>query len=103
MMKTMALPSDSPSEHSQVSTRVDSAHLRALAIEMLDASPLLHGRLRDGSVHVESDGTTLLIYGRVPSFHLKQLVQESLRRLEGITQVENHLIVTDAPRPTTVN
>ena len=55
----------------------------------------LHRRLYGVSdvLDFESDGQTLIVRGRVPTFYLKQLLQESLRELPGIERVDNQVEV----------
>ena len=69
--------------------------LRSLAIESLQASPIFHGRLALGAIRVDSDGATLVLSGSLPSFYLKQLLQETLKRLTGVVSVQNRVIVDD--------
>ena len=69
--------------------------LRLLAIRSLETNPIFRGRLAWSAIQIESDGNTLVLNGRVPSYYLKQLLQETLRRVEGVAQVENHLVVVN--------
>ena len=45
-------------------------------------------------VDFESDGQTLIVRGAVPTFYLKQILQEALRELPGIARVDNQVDVT---------
>ena len=41
----------------------------------------------------EWQGDQLVIQGRVPSFYLKQLLQDALKRLEGVQRIDNRVAV----------
>ena len=41
----------------------------------------------------------LTLRGRVSSFYLKQVAQELIRRLDGVGEVNNHLVVVAPPCP----
>jgi len=69
--------------------------LQSLAIQSLEANPIFRGRMALGAIQVESDGDTLVLNGHVPSYYLKQLLQEALRRVDGVTHVENHVVVVN--------
>lgn len=69
--------------------------LRSLAIQSLEASPTFRGRLGLAGIHIESDGDTLVLNGRLPSYYLKQLLQETVRRVDGVANVENHVLVVN--------
>jgi hypothetical protein len=45
------------------------------------------------NVRCFADGRTLVLRGRVPSFYLKQLAQEAVRRAGGDCPIRNELIV----------
>lgn len=47
-------------------------------------------------VAITQDGRTLLLTGRLPSFYLKQLVQEAVRRVPGVHGVRNMIDVVSA-------
>ncbi|MCC7475179.1 MAG: hypothetical protein IT425_07270 [Pirellulales bacterium] len=42
------------------------------------------------------DGDTLVVRGRVPSFYLKQVLQNALKNLEGVRCVDNRVAVLSA-------
>ncbi len=68
---------------------------RSLAIQSLEANPNFHGRLALAAIQIESDGDTLVLNGRVPSYYLKQLLQETVRQVDGVANVENHVMVVN--------
>lgn len=65
--------------------------LVALARQQLESHP--HFRGRTGGVQIELCGRTLVLSGRLPTFYLKQLVQEAIRRLPGVQHVRNEIDV----------
>jgi BON domain len=72
------------------STR-DRTDLTKLAREHLDRHPHFRGRL--AGLCIEHRGRTLFLSGRLPTFYLKQLVQEAVRYLPGVTHVRNEIDV----------
>ena len=50
-------------------------------------------RSHQDSIHIESDGNTIILTGRLPSFYLKQLLQEAFRHIEGIQRIQNDIDV----------
>jgi|GEM_PF-1660772 len=52
-----------------------------------------HFRRHTNEIVVEFDGHTLVLTGRLPSFYLKQMLQESLRDLEGVAKIDNRVDV----------
>ena len=56
----------------------------------------LHPRLYAVSEMLEfdRDGATLVVRGEVPTFYLKQLLQEALRELAGVARIDNQVDVT---------
>lgn len=61
--------------------------LSALARHHLEHHPHFRGRVSD--VSIEHEGRTLFLTGRLPTFYLKQLVQEAVRHVPGVQQVRN--------------
>ena len=47
--------------------------------------------LDESEVELKED--TLIITGRVPSYYLKQLLQEALRQVDGVNRIENRVDV----------
>jgi hypothetical protein len=60
----------------------------------------LHPRLYSVSdvLAFDKDGQTLIVRGEVPTFYLKQLLQEALRALPGVARVDNQVNVTPRKR-----
>ncbi len=48
-----------------------------------------------GAIRIEAKGDTLVLNGRLPSYYLKQLLQETLRHVHGVAQVQNHVVVAN--------
>jgi hypothetical protein len=61
------------------------------AYQMLAESVQFHGRCKGFSI-VDSDGV-LIVTGCVPSFYLKQVLQELLKRVAGVQRVDNRVDV----------
>jgi hypothetical protein len=67
------------------------AHVEQNATRALDAHPHFRGRTK--TVRIECRHDTLTITGRLPSFYLKQLLQETLRRVDGVDRIDNRVDV----------
>jgi osmotically-inducible protein OsmY len=80
------LPSTLPS-----TSKPERADLSSLARLHLERHPHFRGRL--SGLRIEHRGTTLLLSGRLPTFYLKQLVQEAVRHLPGVQKVRNEIDV----------
>jgi hypothetical protein len=52
-----------------------------------------HFRGRTNSICVECHQEALIVTGRMPSFYLKQLLQEVLRHVDGIEKIDNRVDV----------
>jgi osmotically-inducible protein OsmY len=61
------------------------------AYQMLAESYQFHGRCKGFSI-VHSNGV-LIVTGCVPSFYLKQVLQEILKRVDGVRRVDNRVDV----------
>jgi osmotically-inducible protein OsmY len=61
--------------------------LSTLARQQLEHHPHFRGRVSD--VFIEQRGRMLLLTGRLPTFYLKQLVQEAVRQVPGVKHVRN--------------
>lgn len=59
------------------------------ALQVLERNPHLPRRI----VRLEAEQGRLILRGVVKSYFQKQMAQESLRGLEGLEQIENHLQV----------
>ncbi|MGL4513392.1 MAG: BON domain-containing protein [Lacipirellulaceae bacterium] len=46
-------------------------------------------------VHCEAEGRVLSLYGKVPSFYLKQTAQNLLQSIDGVERIDNHLVVVN--------
>lgn len=77
-------PSDSPREGTDLSS---------LACDHLEQHPHFRGRL--SGLRIEQRGRTLFLSGRLPTFYLKQLVQEAVRHLPGVQHVRNEIDVVN--------
>jgi hypothetical protein len=61
------------------------------AREQLENHPHFRGRLE--SLSIEQRGRALYLSGQLPTFYLKQLVQEILRHLPGVQSIRNEIVV----------
>lgn len=68
--------------------------LSASARRYLESHP--HFRGRTSGVSIEQNGPDLYLTGRLPSFYLKQLVQEAVRHVPGVKNVINEIDVVNA-------
>lgn len=68
--------------------------LTALAQQRLAQHPHFCGRL--SGVTVKHEGRNLYLSGRLPTFYLKQLVQEAVRHIPGVDFVYNEIDVVSA-------
>jgi hypothetical protein len=59
--------------------------------DYLEHHPHFKGRLSD--VSIDQEGRTLVLSGRLPSFYLKQLLQEAVRHVPGVGHVRNQIDV----------
>jgi len=67
--------------------------LSTLARQHLEHHPHFRGRVSD--VFIEHRGRTLLLTGKLPTFYLKQLVQEAVRHVPGVQHVRNLIDVVN--------
>ncbi len=65
---------------SKVGIRIDRA---------LEDHPLLKGK----NVQIQRDNRRVVLEGDVTSYYDKQLVQEIVRRIDGVEEVDNRLLV----------
>jgi hypothetical protein len=68
-----------------------SESLVMLVRERLDIHPLFYGRISLFGIEMVDD--TLILSGRLPSFYLKQLLQEAVRGVPGVTNIDNRIDV----------
>jgi hypothetical protein len=72
----------------------ERTNISSLARDYLEHHPHFRGRVND--VSIDHDGRTLLLTGKLPTFYLKQLVQEAVRHVPGVHQVRNMIDVVSA-------
>jgi osmotically-inducible protein OsmY len=65
-----------------------------MARQYLDSHP--HFRGRTTRISIGCDGRTILLTGSLPTFYLKQLVQEAVRHVPGVLNVINEIDVVSA-------
>jgi osmotically-inducible protein OsmY len=68
--------------------------LSAVARQYLESHP--HFRGRTNGVSIVHEGRNLYLTGRLPTFYLKQLVQEALRHVPGVQNVINQIDVINS-------
>ena len=68
--------------------------LSAVARQYLESHP--HFRGRTAGVSIVCDGRNLLLSGSLPTFYLKQLVQEAVRHVPGVQGIVNQIDVVSA-------
>jgi osmotically-inducible protein OsmY len=69
----------------------ERSNLGTLARDYLEHHPHFKGRLSD--VSIDHEGRTVILSGRLPSFYLKQLLQEAVRHVPGVQHVRNQIDV----------
>ena len=62
-----------------------------VARRKLEQHPHFHGHTTN--LQIKQRGETLYLSGRLPSFYLKQLVQEALLSLPGVREIDNGIDV----------
>lgn len=67
--------------------------LSTVARQYLESHPHFRGRV-DG-VRIDHEGGNLYLSGRLPTFYLKQLVQEAVRHVPGVDFVYNEIDVVN--------
>jgi osmotically-inducible protein OsmY len=72
----------------------DRSDLSTQARQQLERHPHFRGRLN--GVEIKHEGRNLYLSGRLPTFYLKQLVQEAVRHLPGVDFVYNEIDVVSA-------
>jgi len=81
-------------ERATVASSNNHANLSDVARNFLEAHPHFRGRL--GDVAIVDEGKTITLRGRLPSFYLKQLVQEAVRHVPGVHRVRNMIDLVSA-------
>jgi osmotically-inducible protein OsmY len=65
-----------------------------IARQYLESHP--HFRGRASGVSIAYDGRNLFLTGRLPTFYLKQMVQEAVRHVPGVHSIVNQIDVVSA-------
>ncbi|WP_425614000.1 BON domain-containing protein [Anatilimnocola sp. NA78] len=63
--------------------------IQSIAVQALAADPIFRSRLTLCAIQIEVEGDRLVLSGHLPSFYLKQRLQEVVRHLDGVRDVEN--------------
>jgi hypothetical protein len=63
----------------------------SLIRERLESHP--HFRGRCDLLQIESGGDSVVISGRLPTYYLKQLLQESIRLIPAVERIDNRVEV----------
>ena len=58
---------------------------------IVEHHPLFRGRAE--TIQIEQRAGKLVLTGRLPSFYLKQQLQEAVRPIDGVAGIENHVEV----------
>ena len=66
----------------------------SLIRERLERHPHFRGRF--GLLQIESIGDSIVVSGRVPTYYLKQLLQEVVRLTPGVERIDNQVEVLRA-------
>ena len=64
----------------------------SLIQERLEGHPQFRGRTR--LLQIESVGGSVVVSGRVPTYYLKQLLQEAIKAIPDVAQINNRVEVT---------
>lgn len=75
-------------------TTPERSDLTALARQQLEHHPHFRGRM--SGLSIEQRGKTLCVSGRLPTFYLKQLLQETIRHIPGVQRIHNEIAVVSA-------
>jgi osmotically-inducible protein OsmY len=73
--------------------RSDRTDLSTVARQYLETHPHFRGRIN--GVSIAHQGRDLFLTGRLPTFYLKQLVQEAVRHVPGVQYVYNQIDVVN--------
>jgi osmotically-inducible protein OsmY len=74
-----------------VNSATDRVDLIDTARKQLENHPHFRGRL--DLLSIDQRGKTLYLSGQLPTYYLKQLVQEIVRRLPGVQSIRNEIDV----------
>ena len=59
----------------------------------IDQDPANHPSMRGKNVRIQQEKRRVILEGDVDSYYDKQLLQEVVRRIEGVEEIENRLLV----------
>ncbi len=77
------------------STELPTRRIEETARDRLRQHP--HFRGRERLISMRFDGGVLALAGSVPTYYLKQLLQEALRDIDGVDQIMNGVTVHNPP------
>lgn len=60
--------------------------------ERLEGHPRFRGRIH--LLRIEAKGGSVVVSGRLPNYYLKQLLQEAIKAIPGVAQIDNCVDVT---------
>jgi hypothetical protein len=72
--------------------KVKSRFLVSRIREHLDDHP--HFRGRTALLQIEAIGRSIVVSGRVPTYYLKQLLQEAIKAVPDVARIDNRVDVT---------
>lgn len=72
----------------------DATNIVELARGYLMRHPHFHGHA--SSITIDAEGDRIVLTGRLPSYYLKQVLQEALGKLAGVSQIENRVLVVSS-------
>lgn len=72
----------------------ERADLTLMARQQLEQHPHFRGRM--SNLSIEQRGKALRLSGRLPTFYLKQLIQETIRHIPGVQRIHNEIAVVSA-------
>jgi hypothetical protein len=75
-------------------TTPERGDLSWVARQQLEQHPHFRGRL--SGLSIEQRGKSLRLSGRLPTFYLKQLIQETVRHIPGVQRIHNEIAVVNA-------
>jgi len=78
-------------ERQPVTSAPDRVNLIDSVRQQLESHPHFRGRLE--ALSIDQRGKTLYLSGQLPTFYLKQLVQEIVRHLPGVQSIRNDIAV----------
>jgi hypothetical protein len=88
-------------EKQRICEKSPAENVSQRANEVLSKHPILGGRRLKLSYGLKHN--VLLVRGAVPSFYLKQVVQNALRDLDGVSRVDNQVSVVSSEGLSSVN